>query len=176
MEDKKVSDLSSKDYTPLNQSLFNSLANMASKIIDQSSTLDLKEDTFASPQVDSLSLQTPLAASSQKETPTADAKSQDNAPLSHDTLPQKINEFLPAKDSDESAVDLTKQFLDTLTITGVMFGDEENKDKVLINNQVYTVNSIVDDIPELGKIRLDQIKPHEIILKDESGTEYRKSL
>lgn len=144
---------------PINQSLFNSLAHMASKIINQGSVLDLKNDNSAISSV--LTLPSDL----QQSPPSS---------YTHDT--QKLNEFLPNKESNVDPVDPVKQLVDSLSITGVMFGDGVNEDKILINNQVHTVNSIVKDTPGLGKVWLDQIKPHEIILKDESGTKYRKSL
>lgn len=62
-----------------------------------------------------------------------------------------------------------QNFIDSLEITGVMFSNSESK--VLMNNQVYSINSIIN---KKLMLELIEIHPHEITLKDGTGTEYRR--
>ncbi len=62
-----------------------------------------------------------------------------------------------------------QDFVQDLSITGVMIADDESQ--VLINNQVYTNNSIIDTSLNL---KLIDIKPHKITIRDAMGKTYTK--
>lgn len=76
-----------------------------------------------------------------------------------------------AKKENKTTVDPTLNTVNKLAVTGVMFSGETSK--VIINNRVYTVNSVVHENPQLI---LKQVTPHEIVLADSSGIEYTKAL
>lgn len=69
------------------------------------------------------------------------------------------------------AKDPINEFLDTLTINGIMYSGENSK--VLLNNRVFTKNSVVHTRPMLT---LSEIRPHELVFRSASGDIFRKEL
>lgn len=69
------------------------------------------------------------------------------------------------------AKDPIQEFLDTLTINGIMYSGDSSK--VLLNNRVFTINSVVHNLPMLT---LSEIHPHELVFRSSTGDFFRKEL
>lgn len=65
--------------------------------------------------------------------------------------------------------DEVQSYVDSLNITGVMFNRQDSK--VLINNRVFSINSVVN---RDYRLMLRQIEPHTLVFTDDSGRRYTK--
>lgn len=132
----------------LNEEFFESVVNLASKAF----TLDPKKS------------KTNNSTESNKD--KNENRTEENFTLStaQSTLDKIQRESELQKEAPRSRV---QEFIDSLAVTGVMISKDESM--ALINNRVFSKNSIVDSKFNLTLI---EIQPQKIVLKDGTGTTY----
>lgn len=153
--------------------------------VPSNSTTSSAENATAEPQMDLndefIQGIVGLASKAFTKTPSSNT----NAQQSQEPVKENSKESFSLSTAQETLAMLEKQvnnsktphilnnpvqdFIQDLSITGVMIADDESQ--VLINNQVYTNNSTIE--PSLN-LKLIDIKPHKITIKDATGKTYTK--
>lgn len=115
--------------------------------------------------------------SSPKEIVTANPKEHQEAPPTNKQ--QKLLDYISEKEQkllartrthSEEEIDPIQAYINELNVTGVLISSNENK--VLLNNQVYSKNSHLEENFDLELI---EIKPRELTFLAKNGQKYRKS-